>query len=129
PQQAEVPMNLDPGQTNAPKMTPPPAAPAKQQPNVIVVGPNGQVSTPGAAGGAAGGAAAPAGGYYYPQGGDSGMGIDYGVDQNEPIYAGPTPELHVVRGGDTLWGICGLYFNYPWQWPKVWSYNPQITNP
>ena len=21
------------------------------------------------------------------------------------------------------------YFNDPWQWPKVWSYNPQITNP
>ena len=21
------------------------------------------------------------------------------------------------------------YFNDPWQWPKIWSYNPQITNP
>jgi len=42
---------------------------------------------------------------------------------------GPTPELHVVRTGDTLWDICWYYFNDPWQWPKVWSFNPQISNP
>jgi hypothetical protein len=34
-----------------------------------------------------------------------------------------------VRRGDTLWDICFFYFNDPWQWPKIWSYNPQITNP
>jgi hypothetical protein len=34
-----------------------------------------------------------------------------------------------VRKGDTLWDISFYYFNDPWQWPKVWSYNPQITNP
>jgi hypothetical protein len=34
-----------------------------------------------------------------------------------------------VRRGDTLWDICSFYFNDPWQWPKIWSYNPQITNP
>jgi hypothetical protein len=34
-----------------------------------------------------------------------------------------------VRSGDTLWDICFYYFNDPWQWPKIWSYNPQITNP
>ena len=34
-----------------------------------------------------------------------------------------------MRRGDTLWDICFLYFNDPWQWPKIWSYNPQITNP
>src|SRR4029079_6529011 len=45
------------------------------------------------------------------------------------INAGPTPELHVGRRGDTLWDICWYYFNDPWQWPKVWSYNAQITNP
>lgn len=45
------------------------------------------------------------------------------------IHTGPTPELHVVRRGDTLWDICWYYFNDPWQWPKVWSYNGQITNP
>ena len=35
----------------------------------------------------------------------------------------------MVRRGDTLWDICWFYFNDPWQWPKVWSYNGQITNP
>jgi len=43
--------------------------------------------------------------------------------------AGPVPETHVVRSGDTLWDICGFYFNNPWEWPRVWSYNPTITNP
>ena len=50
-------------------------------------------------------------------------------EEDVPVYGGPTPELHVVGRGDTLWAICWYYFNDPWQWPKVWSYNPQITNP
>jgi hypothetical protein len=50
-------------------------------------------------------------------------------DEPQTIRYGPTPELHVVRGGDTLWDICWYYFNDPWQWPKVWSYNAQVTNP
>ncbi|MEZ4365773.1 MAG: LysM peptidoglycan-binding domain-containing protein [Kofleriaceae bacterium] len=37
--------------------------------------------------------------------------------------------LHTVVRGDTLWDISWYYFNDPWQWPKVWSYNPQISNP
>lgn len=39
------------------------------------------------------------------------------------------PDAYTVRRGDTLWDISFYYFNDPWQWPKVWSYNPQITNP
>ncbi|MBL8603581.1 MAG: LysM peptidoglycan-binding domain-containing protein [Myxococcales bacterium] len=39
------------------------------------------------------------------------------------------PEFHTVNRGDTLWDISGYYFNSPWQWPQVWSLNPQITNP
>ncbi|MBI2377387.1 MAG: LysM peptidoglycan-binding domain-containing protein [Deltaproteobacteria bacterium] len=38
-------------------------------------------------------------------------------------------ETHVVQGGDTLWDLCGKYLNSPWYWPKIWSYNPQLTNP
>lgn len=38
-------------------------------------------------------------------------------------------ETHVVQGGDTLWDLCSKYLNSPWYWPKIWSYNPQITNP
>jgi hypothetical protein len=36
---------------------------------------------------------------------------------------------HLVRRGDTLWGICDTYFQNPYQWPRIWSYNPQIQNP
>lgn len=38
-------------------------------------------------------------------------------------------ETHVVTSGDTLWDLCSKYLNSPWYWPKIWSYNPQITNP
>lgn len=45
---------------------------------------------------------------------------------------GATPSLgeaHAVRSGDTLWDLCSKYLNSPWYWPKIWSYNPQLTNP
>lgn len=41
----------------------------------------------------------------------------------------PAPDIHLVRRGDTLWDLCNRYYQNPWAWPKVWSYNPQITNP
>jgi hypothetical protein len=37
--------------------------------------------------------------------------------------------VHQVRKGDTLWDICDHYFRNPYQWPRIWSYNPQIQNP
>lgn len=43
--------------------------------------------------------------------------------------SGPVPNAHTVRKGDTLWGICDFYFHNPYQWPRIWSYNPQIQNP
>ncbi|MSP59366.1 MAG: LysM peptidoglycan-binding domain-containing protein [Myxococcales bacterium] len=39
------------------------------------------------------------------------------------------PEVHSVRKGDTLWDISNSYFRNPWYWPKLWSFNPLITNP
>jgi hypothetical protein len=55
---------------------------------------------------------------------------------NGPIFVGrPTysgeevPDTHTVRRGDTLWGLCDFYFQNPYQWPRLWSYNPQIKNP
>jgi LysM domain len=39
------------------------------------------------------------------------------------------PVYHTVRRGDTLWSLCAGYFRDPWRWPKVWSFNPSITNP
>lgn len=39
------------------------------------------------------------------------------------------PDFHTVQRGDTLWNITDQYYGNPWQWPQVWSYNPEITNP
>jgi hypothetical protein len=64
----------------------------------------------------------------------AGGGTVHGGD-NGPIFigghgaGGDVPYSHLVRRGDTLWGICGEYYENPYQWPRVWSYNPQIKNP
>jgi hypothetical protein len=39
------------------------------------------------------------------------------------------PGIHTVRPGDTLWDLCARYYNNPYNWPRVWSYNPQVENP
>ncbi len=44
-------------------------------------------------------------------------------------HTGPLPETHTVRRGDTLWSISGRYYANPWDWPRLWSFNPEITNP
>jgi hypothetical protein len=121
PGAGDAPRTLDPGAVE----TPPPQQQPQQrqqqpQPNVIVVGPDGKVTyDPNQQ-------QQPSGYYYYS---DPGAGDGPRDDQPVSVHAGPTPELHVVRKGDTLWDISFYYFNDPWQWPKVWSYNPQITNP
>jgi hypothetical protein len=69
--------------------------------------------------------------------GGSGDGAAHG-GEGGPIFtthrhhvssSGEAPETHVVRRGDTLWAVCDRYFNNPYQWPRIWSYNPQIKNP
>jgi hypothetical protein len=64
-----------------------------------------------------------------------GGGIAHG-DNNGPVFAGApsytggeVPEAHVVRQGDTLWAISDYYFKNPYQWPRLWSFNPEIKNP
>jgi LysM repeat protein len=42
---------------------------------------------------------------------------------------GPPPDTHTVQRGDTLWDLSSRYYKNPWGWPKLWSYNPQVTNP
>jgi hypothetical protein len=39
------------------------------------------------------------------------------------------PAIHLVKRGDTLWDLGDTYYGNPWQWPRIWSYNPQIENP
>jgi hypothetical protein len=67
--------------------------------------------------------------------GGSGESAAHGTG-NGPIFTShhhlppvEAPETHVVRRGDTLWAVCDRYFSNPYQWPRIWSYNPQIKNP
>ncbi|WP_028116944.1 LysM peptidoglycan-binding domain-containing protein [Ferrimonas senticii] len=39
------------------------------------------------------------------------------------------PDTYVVKKGDTLWDISGLFLDDPWRWPTLWGANPQIANP
>lgn len=44
--------------------------------------------------------------------------------------AANAPDTYVVKRGDTLWGISGLYLQRPWRWPALWGMNLQeIANP
>ncbi len=87
----------------------------------------------------------------HPVTGDEEDSFDYGRngagggtahgDANGPVFVmgrghvamggagGEVPSTLVVKRGDTLWGICDQYFENPYQWPRLWSYNPQIKNP
>jgi hypothetical protein len=39
------------------------------------------------------------------------------------------PQVYVVKKGDTLWDISGVFLKQPWLWPKLWRLNASIENP
>jgi hypothetical protein len=48
---------------------------------------------------------------------------------SERSGAGVIPDPYTVKKGDTLWDLCDHYLHNPWEWPRVWSYNPELQNP
>lgn len=51
-----------------------------------------------------------------------------GVPMSE--LAPNAPDTYVVKRGDTLWGISGMYLQRAWRWPELWGMNLQsIPNP
>lgn len=54
--------------------------------------------------------------------------IDAGAYAVDTGWSDTMPDYHVVQEGDTLSGICAYYYGDMYLWPKVWSYNPHITN-
>lgn len=57
------------------------------------------------------------------------LGTNAILPGDEQVGFEQVPDIHLVRRGDTLWDLCNHYYQNPYAWPKVWSYNPQIANP
>jgi hypothetical protein len=62
-------------------------------------------------------------------GGAGGLWLEGGGGGVRTARPRVVPDVHRVRRGDTLWDITGRYFGNPWEWPRVWSHNPEVTNP
>ncbi len=44
--------------------------------------------------------------------------------------AADAPDSYLIKSGDTLWAISGLFLKSPWRWPELWGMNlSDIRNP
>ena len=49
-----------------------------------------------------------------------------GTSMSVPL-APEAPDRYVVKRGDTLWDIAGVFLRDPWYWPEIWYVNPAST--
>ncbi|MCH1921104.1 LysM peptidoglycan-binding domain-containing protein [Shewanella sp. A3A] len=52
-----------------------------------------------------------------------------GTHADELTLKAGHPDAYVVKKGDTLWDISGVFLKDPWRWPHLWQANPQVANP
>ncbi len=57
----------------------------------------------------------------------SGAAPNVGTLRN--LASGEAPEEYEVKEGDNLYDICDQLIDEPNYWPKLWAFNPDITNP
>jgi hypothetical protein len=55
--------------------------------------------------------------------------LSVSIMADELTIKSDAPKSYVVKQGDTLWDISGIFLNQPWLWPKLWRINPEINNP
>jgi len=63
---------------------------------------------------------------------NDGSDVDRGSDDSgrrSSVAPRDIPARYVVQRGDTLWDVTGRFFGDPFLWPRIWSFNPDITNP
>jgi len=48
--------------------------------------------------------------------------------QNLTVFP-DSPDVYVVKEGDTLWDIASLFLDEPWRWPEIWQKNPSVEDP
>ncbi len=55
------------------------------------------------------------------------QGFDESLYSEQPSFE--RPDYHVIEEGDTLFDLSGRYMGDQQAWPRLWSFNPHITNP
>ncbi len=55
--------------------------------------------------------------------------LPMGLLADELTLNNNAPKTYIVKKGDTLWDISGVFLKQPWLWPKLWRINPDINNP